>query len=245
MTCSVVVPTLTPLTPDGRIDRAALPPYVQRAAATWVDAFLVSGSTTRGDLLTVAQRAEVLDIWLETIDPSRLIACCWHHDDLAVAARRGIAPMMVMRDLPDTAAALRLFADLPPGSYIYSHPMYTPTVLDARLAATATAAGVLPAGGKIAKIGLDGITALRAVVGDTFQLWDGSSRRIAASVRAGATGVIATPLSPIPTPFPPRELAAVQAAVDHVQAELDALPDRPHRTAMLQGRAFHATAADA
>ncbi len=146
--------------------------------------------------------------------------------------------MVVMRDLPSQQAALDLFATLPTGTYVYSHPMYSPATLDAALAAAAAAAGVLPAGGKIAKIGLAEIAQLRAATGPGFRLWDGSSRDIAARLQAGAEGVIATPLCHLPTPFPSQDLPVLQAALDYVQAELDALPTRPQRTSLLLTYAF-------
>lgn len=233
----VVVPALTPLD-DNAIRRDLLDPYAARAAASWADAYLLSGSTTRGDLLTIAQRADLIDLWLQHLPPQRLIACCWQPEDITEATGRGVAAMMVMRNLPDRPAAVDFLATVPRGTYIYSHPMYTPAVFDAGLAADAAAAGVLPAGGKIAKIGLDGVAEVRAVTGPDFALWDGSSRHMAASVHAGAVGVIATPLSPLPMPFPSADLHVLQPAVDTMQAALDALPSRAERTAMLTRMAF-------
>jgi dihydrodipicolinate synthase/N-acetylneuraminate lyase len=229
----VVVPALNFVDAAGRLDRDAIGRYADRAAATWVTAFLLSGSTTRGDLLTVAQRGEVIDLWLDVAPALRLIACCWQADDIAQADARGVASMMVMRDRPDQGSALRFLAGLPRHTHVYSHPMYSPTVLDADLAAAAAAAGVLPPGGKIAKISLDGIATLRAAAGGDFALWDGSSRHIADSMAAGASGVIATPLSAFPPSFPPREIAALQHAINATQHALDALPTRAQRSELL------------
>lgn len=229
----VVVPALSPLG-QGEL----VPAYAQKAAATWVDAFLLSGSTTRGDLLSTAQRAKLLDRWLDYLPTHRLIACCWIDEDIHESAARGVPAMVVMRGLANRQAALDLFAALPAGTYVYSHPMYTSAVLDAVLAKEASEAGVLPAGGKIAKIGLSDIAALRAAAGPDFALWDGSSRRISERLQAGAEGIIATPLSHLPTPFPSQDLLALQASIDPVQAELDALPTRAERTDFLLQHAF-------
>jgi hypothetical protein len=229
----VVVPALNPLN-----QATLVPVYAQRAAATWIDAFLLSGSTTRGDLLSTAQRASLIDQWLEYLPAHRLIACCWTDQDVQEAANRQVPAMVVMRDLRSRQAALALFASLPTSTYVYSHPMYSPTVLDAALAEEAASAGVLPAGGKVAKIGLSDIATLRAATGPGFHLWDGSSRNIAARLQAGAEGVIATPLCHLPTPFPPQDLPVLQASLDHVQAELDALTTRPDRTSLLLSYAF-------
>jgi dihydrodipicolinate synthase/N-acetylneuraminate lyase len=233
----IVVPVLTAVH-DNTIRRDLLDPYAARAAASWVDAYLLSGSTTRGDLLTTGQRADLIDLWLRHLPPQRLIACCWHLEDITEATARGVAAMMVMRNLSDRHAALEFLATLPVGTYIYSHPMYTPAVFDVALAADAAAAGVLPAGGKIAKTGLEDVAKVHAVTGPDFALWDGSSRHMAASVRAGAAGIIATPLCPLPSPFPSADLHVLQPAIDTMQAALDALPGRAERTAMLTRMAF-------
>ncbi|MEU4243122.1 hypothetical protein [Actinoplanes sp. NPDC026619] len=216
----------------------ALHDYAARAARTWVDAWLLSGSTTRGDLLTTLQRGQVIDMWLSHLPADRLIACCWSLDDVAQAAARGVAPMMVLRDLPDPDAALALLAELPQGALIYSHPMYTATTFDADLAAVAAAAGVLPVGGKIAKVSPAKIAAITAATGAGFAFWDGSTRHIADSVAAGAAGVIATPLSWLPDPFPARQNSELQLAFDETQAALDALAARPQRKAYLEQLAF-------
>src|SRR5690606_2551616 len=127
---------------------------------------------------------------------------------------------------------------LPSGAYIYSHPMFGGAVFDAGLAGAAREQGVLPAGGKLAKISATDITKVHATAGAAFHLWDGSSRRIRSSVDAGAAGVVATPLCAFDTDLPAKDIALVQAAVDPVQRTLDALPDRASRTAELISRAL-------
>ena len=231
------MPALTP-TQGGQVVDDELHRYADRAAATWIDAYLLSGSTTRGDLLTTEQRSCIIDLWLQHVQPERLIACCWNSADIAQAQARRVSPMAVMQRLPDQDAAIKFFESLPSDAYIYSHPMYTATTFKHALAAVASAANVLPAGGKIAKIGAEQITQLRAAAGQQFALWDGSSRHIARSVEAGASGVIATPLSHLPTPFPSAEVVQLQHAIDPVQVALDDLPNRPSRGAYLARAAF-------
>ena len=233
---TVIVPVLTPA--RDALERDTVRAYAVRAAATWVDVFLLAGSTTRGDLLSVMDRAALIDLWLEHLPPHRLLACCWEPADVDEALSRGVPVMAVMRGLPDRDAALKFLSSLPSGAYVYSHPMYSPIVFDAQLAQAATADGVLPAGGKLAKIGLSEVTALRAATGPAFALWDGRCRHIGASMAAGASGVIVTPLSHLPQPFPPRELPELQVAVDAYQAALDALPTRAERTGVLLREAF-------
>jgi hypothetical protein len=233
----VVVPALSLRALDGSVDLAATRAYAQRAAATWVDFFLLSGSTTRGFEHRPSERAAVLDLWLALTPASRLLACCWKPDDLAHAAQRGIAPVAVMQGLADQTQALAFLRTLPSGAHIYSHPMFGGAVFDAGLAGAAREQGVLPAGGKLAKISTTEITKVHATTGYTFRLWDGSSRRIRASVDAGAAGVVATPLCAFDTELPAKDIDLLQAAVDSVQRTLDALPDRASRTAELISRA--------
>jgi hypothetical protein len=80
---------------------------------------------------------------------------------------------------------------------------------------------------------LDQITELRKVVGPDFFLWDGSSRHLEASVAAGAAGMIATPLSALPRPFPDHSLPQIQETVDRIQEDLNRLPSRAKRTEFL------------
>jgi hypothetical protein len=233
----IVVPALALRHDTGDTNYSATRQYAERAAATWVDYFILSGSTTRGQDLTAEQRAQVLDLWLEVAGPHRLLACCWEPQDFDNAAARGIAPMATMRDLNGLDAALAFLRDLPAGAYIYSHPMFGGAVFDAELAAAAKHDGLLPAGGKIAKITTAGANEVRAAAGNEFKLWDGSSRRIQTSLDAGAAGVVATPLCAFDTELPAKEAAPIQAVVDPVQDALDALPDRASRTAELLKRA--------
>jgi dihydrodipicolinate synthase/N-acetylneuraminate lyase len=239
----VVVPTLSFRTPEGRLNLDATRRYAEQAVETWIDTFMLSGSTTRGDLLTVAERAVILDLWLNLADPSRLLASCWCPEDLGEAERRGIRPIAVMRDLQDQNEALAFLGGLPPGAYVYSHPMYTTTGLDGDLAAAARYQGTLPAGAKIAKISVEQIAALREAAGPAFSLWHGSSRHIRSSVEAGASGVVATPMTVLPTPFPTRVVEDIQATIDRIQAVLDRLLTRKERLAQLTSMANEAISA--
>lgn len=233
----VVVPVLHLSATNGEFDYGTTRRYAERAASTWVDRFIVSGSTTRGDLLTIGQRAEILDLWLEVAPPQRLLACCWEPGDFTQAAARGIAPMAVMRGLGDHADAVEYLRTLPQDAYIYSHPMFGRAVFDASLAAAARERGSLPRGGKLAKISHREITNVRRAAGAGFSLWDGSSRRIQESIDAGASGVVATPLCAFDLELPEREVSVVQRFVDPIQTALDALPDRAAKTSELVLRA--------
>jgi len=217
----IVIPALMFRTPSGDFDPFATQRYAHRAARTWIDRFILSGSTTRGDLLSVAERAAILDLWVAAVEPSRLVACCWCDEDMRLAGQRGIRPIVVMRGLETHHQALAFFAQLPAGAYVYSHPRHTPITVDGTLASAATEEGILPGGAKLAKAGLDDIAAVRDVAGPGFTLWDGSSRHIRASIRSGASGVVATPLADLPMPFPARSITAIQAVTDEAQRKLD------------------------
>jgi hypothetical protein len=175
----------------------------------------------------------VLDIWLGVTSIERLLACCWEPADLAAAIARRVRPLMVMRELPDAAAALALFAWLPGEAYVYSHPRHTRTVLDASLLTAARAAGCRPAGAKISKIPAGALPGLRAAAGPDFDLWDGSGRALERSLREGASGVVVTPLAAVPHPFP-QPGTNLQERVGTWQARLDAVPDTAERAAWLR-----------
>lgn len=229
------IPALT-FRVDGRVDAATTTAYAQRAGRTWLDAFILSGTTTEGSSFTVPERARVLDLWLAVVARDRLLACCWHSQDVEQAVARGVRPLVVMRGLTSRAEALDFLGRIPPDAYVYSHPLHTPTVLDASLLAAANEKGVLPAGAKITKIPAGALPELREAVGPEFDLWDGSSRRIAASLAEGASGVISTPLAAIPEPFPAPD-ERLQTTVDLWQSRLDEVPGEAERADWLRSAA--------
>jgi dihydrodipicolinate synthase/N-acetylneuraminate lyase len=226
----IVVPALTIRTPDGDLDAPGTARYAQRAASTWVDRFILSGTTARGYLMTAQNRSSIVRVWLDHVAPERVIACCWSRADVDNAARHGVTPIVVIPHCHNDDAALRFLASLPPGSFVYSHPGNSPTVFDAQLCSQARDSGCLPVGAKLSKASHREITAVRDQAGPSFVLWDGSSRDIAASMAAGATGVVTTPLSPFMQPFPPRTLTLLQRALDQMQEDLDRLPSREARS---------------
>jgi len=230
----IVIPALALRSSDGaRLDMDATARYAQRAASTWADALILSGSTTRGDLLTIDERTELLDLWSRVVPASRLVACCWCQDDVQEAIRRAITPMVVMHSPRDDDDALSFLARLPAGAYVYSHPKYDSRVLDAALTTTARQRCVLPEGAKLSKVTSTDITAIRRAAGPLWTLWDASSRQVEVSFAAGASGVVASPLSHFPIPFPDRSLGTLQPTIDAVQQQLDRLPTREARSRFL------------
>ncbi|MGV9668376.1 hypothetical protein [Nocardia niigatensis] len=228
----VVVPALHLVRTDGALDLEATRRYAEIASTTWVDRFLINGSTTRADQLSLHQRTAVLDIWANAVGPERVLACAWDPADLATSLDRGITPMVVLRGgTPD--AVLQRLCSLPPHSTVYSHPGMFGKSLTPDLLERAARNGCLPVGGKLAKITLEQIAEIH-IAAPAFQLWDGSSRHIGESLAAGADGVVATPLAAmLASEFPSRDLKSVQTSANHVQAELDRLPGRPERRAYL------------
>ncbi|MBL1079474.1 hypothetical protein JK358_34220 [Nocardia sp. 2] len=197
-----------------------------------MDYFILSGSTSRGDQYSPNDRAAVIDLWLEEATPDRLLACCWVPEDIEHAVARSITPMAVLT-AASTADSIAFLRGLPRGSTIYSHPMFGGATFDAELAQRAQALDIVPAGGKLAKVTVDEIPAIRSATNSRFRLWDGSSRHIAASLAAGAAGVVATPLSAFSTAMPEKEIGTIQAVVDSMQTTLDGLRDRSARSDFL------------
>lgn len=229
MNPNIVVPVLTIRTPEGGLDRQGTARYARRAASTWVDRFILSGTTARGYSMTEQERLCVLRVWLDHTDPARVLACCWSRADVDNATAQRVTPLVVIPHLHDDDAALHFLASLPAGSFIYSHPGNSPTVFGAQLCSKARNSDCLPVGAKLSKVSHREITDVRAQAGPSFILWDGSSRDVAGSIAAGATGVVTTPLSPFTQPFPLRDLTHLQPALDEVQEHLDRLPSRDAR----------------
>ncbi|MGY1969740.1 hypothetical protein ACW9HH_36455 [Nocardia gipuzkoensis] len=230
MDFAVIVPAVTLRTEAGDLDLPAIRQYASRAAHTWVDRFLLNGSTTRGFEYSAADRLAVLEAWLETVNPVRLLACCWTPEDVRDAVNRHVTPMAVMSGLPNMASALQFLAELPEAAAIYSHPtMFDGLPFTPDLAAAASVAECLPIGGKLAKVDLSVISEIRNLAPD-FQTWDGSSRQVRKSLEAGAVGIVATPLAGlIAGDLPPKDIDVLQGVLDRRQSELDLLSSRNDR----------------
>ena len=164
MSFEVVIPALAFRTAENELDLGLTRAYAERAAGTWADRFILSGSTVLGDLLAPTERALILDMWSEVMERSRLVACCWCREDIEQAGQRKILPLVVMRDLHDRAQACSFFAELPEGAFVYSNPKFTPTALDPALAVDAEQRGLLPAGAKISKLAVGDIGRIRSSI---------------------------------------------------------------------------------
>ncbi|WP_131769735.1 hypothetical protein [Candidatus Protofrankia californiensis] len=233
MSFQLVIPALTFRKTDGTISAADTERYARCAAATWADLFILSGTTTNGHTATTAERAATIDIWTAAVSPDRITACCWSPADITEAERRGITPMVVLRDLHTIDQARGFLAALPNPSYVFSHPEFSGHTFTPELVPTAITHGCLPRGAKVSKASPEDLAALRAAAGPTFTLWDGTARHVAASLAAGANGVVAAPLSHIPELFPARDVPELQDAIDRTQTVLDQLPSRASRTSAL------------
>lgn len=226
MALSVIVPVLSLLDARGQVDRGACVAYAQRARETWVDGFLVAGSLGMGARLADDVRQDLFDIWVDNVPADRLLMCIWQRAEVERFAGTGVRPVLVLRDLEDDAAVLRALDGLPKDALVYSHPQYTSAVLTPAVVDKARSMGTLPAGAKVSKVELDDVRALREAAGPEFGLFDGRCRHIRASVAAGATGVVAVPLTVLPQDLPSRaNVDALQAVIDRGQAVVDAHVD--------------------
>lgn len=220
---SVVVPVLSLLDARGQVDRGACAAYAQRARETWLDGFLVAGSLGMGSLLPDRVRHDLVDVWLDNVPAERLFVCAWGAALVEQVSEAGVRPVLVLRDLEDDAAVLRALEGLPVDALVYSHPQYTRAVLSPVVVDKARSEGLLPAGAKVSKVDLDEVRAFRDAAGPEFELFDGRCRHVQASVAAGATGVVAVPLTVLPEDLPPRAcMDALQAVIDRGQAVVDA-----------------------
>jgi dihydrodipicolinate synthase/N-acetylneuraminate lyase len=234
---SIMVPTLTLKNRSGGIDRTACLAYAQQASKTWIDLFMLSGSIGEGFALSPRERREVLEAWLEYLPNKRLLACVWNDDDFGYLQRLQVRPVVVLRSLADQGQALQLFENIPQVSYVYSHPVYTRTTLTATVAEAARNRNILPAGAKVSKVSLEGISSLRAATGDSFALYDGRSRHIEESISAGATGVVVVPLCVLPEDLPDKNnLKELQSLINDMQKEIDSIDGVPAQANMLAGK---------
>src|SRR5437879_4584514 len=119
MSFEIIVPALAFRTADNRLDLDLTEAYAERAAETWTDRFILSGSTALGDRLTPTERARILDVWCGVMERSRLLACCWCREDVEQAEHRRILSLVIMQNLHDQAQACSFFAGLPEGAFVY------------------------------------------------------------------------------------------------------------------------------
>ena len=159
-------------------------------------------------------------------------------DDFGYLQRLQVRPVVVLRSLADQGQALQLFENIPQVSYVYSHPVYTRTTLTATVAEQpATTRNILPAGAKVSKVSLEGISSLRAATEDSFALYDGRSRHIEESISAGATGVVVVPLCILPEDLPDKyNLKELQILINDMQKEIDSIDGVSTQANMLAGK---------
>lgn len=231
---SVIVPALHIPRTTGEIDLERTRRYAESAADSWVDRFLINGSTTGGRELRGGDREAILDIWLDTVGRERLLSCSWSWRDVTAARERDVLPMAVMTPEFVGTDVLQWLRALPPAT-IYSHPAYGGPVWTPELARASTAAAIAPLGGKISKVDADQVRALHEAAPE-FLLWDGSARHIHESLDAGASGVVLTPLAGDLHHLPSKTVHDVQKFVDVVQAELDRIGSKTNRRQLLLNR---------
>lgn len=229
---NIIVPVLSPRDNSNSIDEVHLREYVSRAASSWIDRFLIFGSTDQGWTLTSTARTALLDVWLDAVPPTRLVACCWTDADEFTALARGVQVLATEAGHPSA----RLI-DLPQSAMAYSHPTHSPLSVTPSAIRDARAVRPLIRGAKLSKVSTDELAAVREAAGQDFILWDGSSRHLAESYQAGAAGAVCAPLAPLVHPFSTRPpLDELQVHLDHVQAIIAARG--PDRSTALRALAF-------
>lgn len=226
----IVVPAPTFRLPDAAIDRDTTNRYARRIADTWARHIIVSGPMGWGECSTPGERAAILDLWLQHVEPARLIAACWDTEDVRIAQRQQVQPLVMLQaaDEEDLSAQL---GDAPSNSWMYANPRYSHALLTPELVAATPVDGV-----KLSKVTLTDIAATRAANPNTV-IVHGSSRAIVASIEAGASLVTAAPLATLPDPWPAPDLDVIQTSANSIQQYLDELPTHHTRVEWITARA--------
>lgn len=223
----IVIPAPTFRDGAGTLDRTLVRRYARHLASTWVQYIIASGSTGLGECATQAERALLLDLWLEHVTPARLIAGCWAPADTAFAVRRGVRPLLIL--CADSERELiKQLAAVPESGLAYVNPRYSSVRLESRFVSRSVS-NFQGSGLKVSKITFDTLREIRAVVGRRVQLIHGSSRDIARSLAVGADLVTASPLAAIPSELPCPSIEDIQCRVDALQVDLDTQADHRAR----------------
>ncbi|WP_129112699.1 dihydrodipicolinate synthase family protein [Halegenticoccus tardaugens] len=192
-------PLVTPFTDDGDLDEGALRDLVSWVTARGVDFLVPCGSNSEAELMSVEERARVVEIVAdeasvpvlagtghpgrrETIRQTRLAADAGADAALVVTPfyfRHGTEALEAYyRDVADAA-------DVP--VYLYSVPPYTDVALDpeaaGRLSDHPNVAGMKDSGGS-----LEALIRTRRFAEDDFDLFVGAGSVLAPALDAGADG---------------------------------------------------------
>lgn len=226
----IVVPAPTFRHPGGELDHDTTSRYAHKLAASWAPHIIVSGPMGRGEHATVGERGVILDLWLQHIEPNRLVATCWTAYDVRVAQLRQVRPLVMLA--ADTATGLADQLDHSPADgWVYANPRYSRALLTAELVAAAGASGV-----KLSKVDYTELRTMRTA-NQQITIVHGSSRNIAASLTAGADLVTASPLAALPSDFPAPDLGVIQRRADTIQQSLDELLTHHARVKSITARA--------
>lgn len=210
----VIVPMLTPLTPDGsRLAVDAIPPLVEFLIGGGVHALFLAGTTSEGPLLSVTERRELLERTLEAVR-GRLpvvlhVGAAATRDavelasfaaDAGASAIASVTPYYYAYGRAELAAYFREVAgaapDLP--MYLYSIPARTAHHIDAdlahELAEVPNIVGIKDSTGDmqqlLAYLEVPGLTVL-----------SGSDVLAGAALAAGSHGIVSGLAGVVPEPF--------------------------------------------
>lgn len=214
----LLLPGLTFRDESGALDISDCERYARRADRTWVAGFIVCGSNGQGSCMTQDERITLLDLWLQNTSAERVVMCCWSATDHEVALARGVTPLL-------TSSLFKSVGTAYSHCLIYSHPNDSPVDL--------CSLRELVNGAKVSKVDLRTLSHFRSWFGRDFELLHGSSRSCAASLAAGASGIVSSALSVVPSPFPRSDVHSTQLAADRIQSVLDSVGSKTLRTRAL------------
>ena len=186
----IVATAITFFDDDARLDLATNAAYIERLRALDVPV-LVLGHTGEGPLLSDAERHTLLEMYAGMQFPELTTMLVPSAPSELVHAAEGIGQLIHPPWPAHHIGELASFHRATKRHWmLYSHPERGPLVLTPEVGRELVARGGVPSGAKVSKSSLETIGALRSIFGAGFRLWDGTDRRVSASIAAGADAVV-------------------------------------------------------
>lgn len=225
---SFYLPALTFFDKDGNLDVATNDVYAQHLS-TFPFGVLLFGTTGEGPLLAPDEKLTLVGLY----DRAGVSSICTvlhpRHDDDVIDSAAALGTLM-HSPWPNTdIAEFVSFHRRSSGRWaIYSHPKYSRLPFTPDLARHLVAENALPWGAKVSKVDNATLCDLRSSLPGRFELWHGSDRDIAGSLKSGANVVVSQTLA---AGAPDVNLQPSQAVIDKAR------PDGPGKLADLKRRA--------
>jgi dihydrodipicolinate synthase/N-acetylneuraminate lyase len=218
-----ILPALTFFDDDGTLDVAANERYALAASESEANRFLLFGSTGEGAWLTQEERRGVVSIWRRCIAAEKIVVCGAGCLPAEADEYLGMGYGYMVPPWPsDTLASLiDYLGNVGARVMLYSHPKRSPLVLNVDSLTTMRENGVLPLGVKLSKVGVGDLSKVRAALPSPFCIWDGSDRRVQASLGVGVDGVVSQMLATVAVSLALDDPARIQNDIDEVRASLD------------------------